>query len=236
MDRLERLRLDRERLEGRLVLIVDLEDEPLFTHSLRTALEDAGAVSWVVHNESDALAQAEKEGPDLVIIDLEFPHSRVLAVGKAIHSKSPQSVVLTLGSFYDSRFALEIMRNGFRGYLTKDISFAEFVSSIGIALTGDVVLAPKASRRPHNLLTPDQLEALQRAEQLTHREQEVLALLSKGADGRQIEGALLISRNTVRRHIQNVLTKLQVHSRLEAATFSTRFGIEIAPRSNNGSC
>src|SRR4051812_18935109 len=117
MDRLEQQRLDRERLEGRLVLIVDLEDEPLFTQSLRTALEDAGAASWVASSERDALVEANKERPDLVIIDLEFPHSRVVTVGNAIKSTSPESVIVSLGSFYDSRFALEVLRSGFRGYL-----------------------------------------------------------------------------------------------------------------------
>lgn len=225
----------REPIEGRSILIVDLEDEPLFTHSLGTALEDAGAECRVVPNEEEAYERAASGAADVAIVDLEFPHSRVAEVGRAIHEQSPQAAVVVLGTYYDSRFALEVMRYGFRGYLTKEISLAGFIGSIGKALSGEVVLAPSSSRRPNNLLTADQLEALRRAEQLTHREREVLALLAHGADGRQIGRTLLISKNTVNRHIQNVLSKLEVHSRLEAATFSRRFGIDGIPHQRNGS-
>ena len=226
MDKEARRSSDLEGLNGRRLLIVDLDAEPLFTHALQKTLEEEGLECAVVRDEDVALEQVERQPPDAVVLALDSPRQRVAALGGAIREKAPGSAIIILGSNYDARVAGLVMKNGFAGYLTKEITLSGFIRSVGLAVAGNVVLAPELSRRRSQSLSPGQLEALRRAEQLTRREQEVLELLAQGADGKQIERKLLISSNTVRGHVQNVLTKLQVHSRLEAATFSRRFGID----------
>jgi DNA-binding NarL/FixJ family response regulator len=121
----------------------------------------------------------------------------------------------------------EALRLGFRGYVSKDSSVAKFVNRIQRVLDGHVVLpqrlpsvGSRASRVGEVFLLSDQL---------SRREGEVLTLLVQGADGAAMASRLGISRNTVRTHVQNILTKLQVHSRLEAATFAVRHRLVELP-------
>jgi DNA-binding NarL/FixJ family response regulator len=119
----------------------------------------------------------------------------------------------------DPRLAGEVLRIGFHGFLTKDTPVARLVASIDAVMEGD--LAPRSI--PSSFAVGSAMDsASMLARQLTPREREVLALLVEGLDGRAISDRLGISANTVRTHVQSVLTKLQVHSRLEAATFAVR--------------
>jgi two-component system nitrate/nitrite response regulator NarL len=131
----------------------------------------------------------------------------------------------------DQLVSQEAIRLGFRGYVTKDASVAQFVNSVRSVIDGHLVVphrlgpAARGDREDHAALL---------AGQLTPRERQVLALLVEGADGRTVAKRLAISRNTVRTHVQSILSKLQVHSRLEAATFAVRHKIVDVPISGNG--
>jgi two-component system, NarL family, nitrate/nitrite response regulator NarL len=115
--------------------------------------------------------------------------------------------------------AQEALQIGFRGYLTKSAPVAQFVNSVLAVLDGQLVVPHRLG--PAGDAAQDEDTELLVA-QLTARERQVLALLVRGASGAEIASELGISRNTVRTHVQSILTKLQVHSRLEAATFAVR--------------
>jgi two-component system NarL family response regulator len=133
--------------------------------------------------------------------------------------------VLAVTALNDSRAVQRALKAGFHGYLTKDIPLSQFVDAIKTALSDQVIIPHRLARAAVGVRSAEEQQAMLLADQLTAREKEVLELLVKGAGGPEIADSLSVSQNTVRTHIQNILTKLQVHSRLEAASFAVRFSI-----------
>ncbi len=214
---------DNDRADGK-VLIVD--DHQLFAEAIRSALEDAGVdVVDVASNELETLNAMAEHQPDLVLMDLGLPDSNGFEVGQKLLARDPEVKVLIVTAVVDPNLVQDSVRAGFSGYLTKDTPIVQFVSSVRAALAGDVVLPRNLARRAVGVRSPEEEDAHKRARHLTEREIEVLTLLTEGASSEHIAARLHISLNTVRTHIQNILTKLQVRSRLEAAAFATRFGI-----------
>jgi DNA-binding NarL/FixJ family response regulator len=208
----------------RRILIID--DHRLFGEALAHVLEASDVnVLEVVCNPAEAVEAVEAHEPEVVLIDLGMPGVSGLDVGRQILERYPEMALLAVTAMREPgtvRLALEI---GFSGYLTKDLPVSRFVEAIRAAGDGNVVIPREYSRpaRPSNGGDGDHDGLL--ADQLTRREREILALLAAGASGAEISTHLHISRNTVRTHIQNVLCKLQVHTRLEAAAFAVRNGL-----------
>jgi two-component system, NarL family, nitrate/nitrite response regulator NarL len=206
------------------VLIVD--DHILFAESIRRTLEAHGLnVLGIAGNEMDALPMARNGQPDLVLMDLNLPDADGAEAAKKIMKDCPDAKVLVVTSLTNPRRVTEIIRDGFQGYLTKDTPLAQFVSAVRAAIDGQVVMPMRVARAVAGSKTEEETNAALLADHLTTREHEVLTLLASGATSEIIAEQLSVSLNTVRTHIQNVLTKLQVHSRLEAATFAVKFGI-----------
>lgn len=205
----------------------------LFAEAIRVALEDLGmSVTGVVSTGEDAVAAVRHSLPDIILMDLALPDQSGLAAGRTILERWPQARILALTALNDHATAQEAIRIGFRGYMTKDVSVAELVNSVRAVIGGHLIMPHRLGPASRGSDGDDHAALL--AAQLTPREREVLALLVQGADGRTIARSLSISRNTVRTHVQSVLTKLQVHSRLEAATFAVRYGLVDLPMSADG--
>jgi two-component system, NarL family, nitrate/nitrite response regulator NarL len=200
----------------------------LFAEAIRSALNDAGmdAVAVVTTGRA-ALAYLEDDRPDLVLLDLGLPDRSGLAVGREILEVWPEAKLMVLTALDDPKAVEEAMRAGFRGYLTKDTPVSRFVSSIEAIVAGQEVFPHRFAQAVRRPGSSDSVWLL--ISQLTPREREVLGLLVEGADGRTIAARLNISRNTVRTHVQSILTKLQVHSRLEAATLAVRHRVVPLP-------
>jgi two-component system nitrate/nitrite response regulator NarL len=207
------------------VLIVD--DHTLFIDAIRPIVEGLGASEIVVATTGGAgVDEARGHAPDLVLVDIGLPDRSGLSVASEILGMLPETDVVALTGLEDASLAREAARIGLKGYLSKDVSLDQFRSSLRAILRGARVdLLPGArpatarqERGPKNV-------ARMLASHLTKREREVLALLVRGLSGPDIANELAISRNTVRTHIQSILTKLQVHSRLEAVAFASRHGI-----------
>jgi two-component system nitrate/nitrite response regulator NarL len=206
------------------IMIVD--DHRLFADAIRSALEDAGAeVVAIVGNGQEAAAAVARHEPDLVLLDLGLPDADGFQVGRQLLHRNPELRVLIVTALSDPQLVQICVREGFSGYVPKSTPIAQFVSSVKAALAGDVVLPRKLARRAVGVRSPEEEDALRRASHLTDREREVLALLTEGARSEVISATLHISLNTVRTHVRNILAKLQLGSRLEAAAFAVRFGI-----------
>jgi two-component system, NarL family, nitrate/nitrite response regulator NarL len=211
-------------------LIVD--DHTLFAEAVRATLEARGIeVVAVVANGAGALEAVAAHRPDLVLLDLGLPDRSGLAVGADILDEAPETKVLALTALDDPRAVKEAMRTGFHGYLTKDTPVAKFVEAVLAAIGGQVVMPHRLAAQAAGARSRHDRQVALMAEQLTYRELDVLRLLADGLPGEAIARRLGISRNTVRTHVQSILTKLQVHSRLEAASFAVRHGIVDPPRS-----
>ena len=200
----------------------------MFAEAIRSALDDAGMEAvGVVTTGRAALAFLEDDRPDVILLDLGLPDRSGLAVGREILELWPEAKLMVLTALDDPKAVEEAMRAGFRGYLTKDTPVSRFVSSIEAIVSGQEVFPHRGAQRMRRPGSNDSVWLL--ISQLTPREREVLGLLVEGADGRTIATRLGISRNTVRTHVQSILTKLQVHSRLEAATLAVRHRVVPLP-------
>jgi len=214
-----------EAVEERVgVLIVD--DHALLAELLRTSLQEHGMyVVGVVNAAADALSIARMRRPDIVLMDLRLADGDGIAAGALILDHLPDTHVIALTGLNDARMVRATMRAGFSGYLSKVSPVAQVVRSITAVLEGQAIFPTRFSRGAAGAGASDEVDVDLRVEQLTARELEVLALLASGAPGAKIARSLSLSSNTVRTHIQNILSKLQVHSRLEAAAFAVRHGI-----------
>jgi DNA-binding NarL/FixJ family response regulator len=209
---------------GGRILIVD--DHKLFAEAIRSALEEAGVdVVDVATTAHETLIAVSRHEPDLVLMDLGLPDANGFEVGQKLLERDPDVKVLIVTAVADPDLVRDSVGAGFSGYVTKDTPIVQFVSSVRAALAGDVVLPRSLARRAVGVRSPEEEDARKRAAHLTEREREVLTHLTEGASSEDIAAALHISLNTVRTHIQNTLTKLQVRSRLEAAAFAVRFGL-----------
>jgi two-component system, NarL family, nitrate/nitrite response regulator NarL len=211
-------------------LIVD--DHTLFAEAVRATLEARGIrVVGVVTNGADAIRSAAEHRPDIVLMDLGLPDRSGLAVGAAILAERPETRIVALTALDDPRAVKEAIRIGFHGYVTKDTPLVKFVEAVRATFAGQVVVPYRLAAQAAGARSQQDREVALMAEQLTYRELDVLKLLAEGVRGDAIAQRLGISKNTVRTHVQSILTKLQVHTRLEAATFAVRHGIVDPPRS-----
>jgi len=189
--------------------------------------DDGLDVAGSVRDGAGAIEFLERESVDVVLMDIGLPDRSGLAVARDILERWPDTKVLAVTALDDPRAADDAMRMGFAGYVTKDTSVERFTASVRAVMEGQVVLPRRLVSGGRQVDMSDGFALL--VDQLTPREHEVLALLVQGADGGEIARRLGISRNTVRTHVQSILTKLQVHSRLEAATLAVRHRLVPIP-------
>lgn len=175
---------------------------------------------------ADAIAEVLREAPDVALVDIGLPGESGLQVGRRILELNSRIKVIALTALDSPKLVQEAVRKGFHGYLMKDAHVEQFLGAVRAVLDGQVVLPPRPeSRAPVRRSTSDADDILL-ADHLTPREIEVLDLLTAGADTKRIAEQLRVAPNTVRTHVQSVLSKLQVHSRLEAAAFAARYARE----------
>lgn len=214
---------DRSPVEAALLRVLIVDDHQLFAEAIRGALiADGIQVVGVATNKREALELALCECPDLVVMDLMLPDANGIDLGGMIKQQCPQIKILILTALKDPRTLKTAMGRGFHGYLTKDTPIDRFVASIRTVLNGEVIIPYGLSTSVAGGRSIEEQSALLRADQLTRRERQVLRLLVQGASSEEISSHLGVSPHTVRTHVQNVLTKLQVKSRLGAAAFAVK--------------
>ena len=202
-------------MNARLLIV---EDHLLFAEVLADLLRAEGVeVVGIATNGPDALSAARRERPDIVVVDLGLGDVDGFTVGRAILADQPSAIVVALTARRDPRALAEATASGFHSYMTKDIPLPRFVALLRGVLAGRST-APTVLRRPAHV-AGDARFALR---QLSSRERDVLELLREGLGTDAVAERLGVSRNTIRSHIQRILTKLQVHSRLEAVALTDR--------------
>jgi two-component system, NarL family, nitrate/nitrite response regulator NarL len=203
-------------------LIVD--EHVLFAEAMTVALRNREMEVVRATTAAEALEAVGSDRFDLVLMDIGLPDRSGLSVGAQIVAEHDDLKVLAVTALDDPDAAVRAIRSGFHGYVTKDTDLTRFLAAIESALRGQVVMPRRMTRNETGKEgRDDYLAAL--VASLTTREREVLALLTEGMNGSRIAETLRISQNTVRTHVQSILTKLQVHSRLEAAAFAVQHGL-----------
>jgi two-component system, NarL family, response regulator LiaR len=172
----------------------------------------------------EAIELAATQRPDVILMDLVMPEIDGVAAIAAIKRAQPSVRVIALTTFSDPELVLGAVQAGADGYLLKDVDMQELAHSIRTVYNGQPYLHPEATR--HLLQATARPE--QPAERLTSREQEVLALVARGQTNRQIADTLKISEKTVSVHVSNLLSKLGMASRTQAALYAARIGLVSA--------
>jgi DNA-binding NarL/FixJ family response regulator len=212
--------------EGR-VLVVD--DHDLFRTGLMTLLEEQGVnVVGEAPNGQTAIRLASELAPDVIIMDLNMPGLTGVETTSKLAGIAPLTRVVVLTISADDDDVMDAVMAGACGYLLKDSSIQELIMGIRAAASGESLISPqiaaKVLRRLRAQSTSVDAAETIRAE-LSDREIEVLKLIAAGNDNAQIARELFISPKTVKNHISNILMKLQIDNRIQAAVYAVRSGI-----------
>ena len=171
--------------------------------------------------EQLAVLMAQDHLPDVLLMDLVMPRLDGVAATKAIKQRYPDVEVVALTSFSEAERVNAALQAGAAGYLLKDAEADEVVAAVRAARRGEVHLDPVVARK----LTSTLVAPAHTATALTPRERQILVLVAQGRSNRDIAGTLVISERTARTHVSNVLTKLGLASRTQAALWAVREGL-----------
>jgi NarL family two-component system response regulator LiaR len=223
-------------IPGEKIRVLIVDDHAMVRQGLRTFLElqDGGPLPIEVAGEAinglDAVDLTIRLQPDIVLLDLVMPEMDGIQATSRIIDCSPGSRVIILTSFGEEERVLPAIRAGAQGYLLKDIPPAELVQAVREAHLGKVQLHPEVARKlmtvaaakgqPNPNSTNESSE-----ENLTEREREVLSLIAEGRNNREIAETLVISEKTVKTHVSNILNKLHLDDRTQAAIYALRHGL-----------
>jgi DNA-binding NarL/FixJ family response regulator len=207
------------------VLVAD--DHSLFRDGIASLLEASGFhVVGQVGDGQAALQAARRLRPDLVLMDLSMPGMTGLEALRTIRAELPdvQVVMLTVSDEDDDLF--EAIQSGARGYLLKSLNAPEFIDLLEGLKRGEAAISRKtAARLMEGLALRAQPQPKEEDSRLTQREIELLQLVVDGLSNKAIADRLAVSENTVKYHIKNILQKLGVQNRTEAATHALRDGL-----------
>ena len=211
------------------ILLVD--DHTLFRSGLKALLQRQPDFE-VIGEAADGLEgvkQAELLKPDVVLLDLDMPVMHGRDALSQILVTQPQLAVLILTVSEDGEDLAECMKSGARGYLLKNINADFLLSSIRRAVDGDSVLSPEMTAKlVARLRAPVAEPRNQELDSLTPRERETLSYLASGASNKEIARALDLAESTIKVHVQNILRKLSLSSRVQAAVYAVEHGLDKA--------
>jgi DNA-binding NarL/FixJ family response regulator len=211
------------------VLIVD--DHGVVRFGLRGYVQSVPYLTVVGEAGSgeEALSLMEHIGADVVLMDLVLPGISGAEATQEIMKRFPAVRVIILTSFLDDEHILPAIRAGAAGYLLKDIAPDELSKAILAIFKGQSILHPRVMAQLATNIVQPNLPELELIRTLSERELDVLRLLTRGLQNQEIAGELSISENTVRTHISNILTKLNLRDRTQAALFGVRYFNYIGP-------
>jgi DNA-binding NarL/FixJ family response regulator len=214
------------------VLIVDGHD--LFRTGARALLAQEGFEVADSSSGAAALRRAPTFRPDVVVMAMNMSDMSAVEATPLMLETAPQASILILSDACGHAGVLEAVLAGASGYLLKDAPFAEIVVGIRAAAAGECAFAPRVAGALLDSVRGSAVAATAQPDaascQLSNREVEVLALLTRGFGNSEIADQLFLSPNTVKIHVVRLLEKLGVANRVQAATFATRHGLFEEPR------
>jgi DNA-binding NarL/FixJ family response regulator len=211
------------------IMVVD--DHPMWRESVSRDLTEAGFdVVASIGEGKQALRIVASLRPDVVVLDLQLPDLPGVEVARGLLAADQGVRVLVLSASGEHKDVLEAVKAGAAGYILKSASRAEFLDAVSRTGAGDAVFSPGLAglvlgefRRMSASPAPD-------APRLTDREAEILRMVGTGMSYKQIAERLFLSHRTVQNHVQNTLSKLHLHNRVELVRYAIEHGLDSAPQ------
>ena len=215
--------------EPRSIRVLIVDDHGVVREGLRAYLELEPDIEVVgeARDGQEGVRRALELQPDVVLMDLVMPNMDGVDATTRIKQQYPDTHVIVLTSFLDDERVVPAIKAGATSYLLKDVAAADLARAIRAARAGQAQLHPEVARRLMQQVTaPRKPDA---GAQLTDREREVLRLLAEGRSNKEIARSLVVSERTVKGHVSNILGKLGLQDRTQAALFAVRNGLATAP-------
>lgn len=205
------------------------DDHAVVRSGLRMLLEAQPDMEIVGEAESgrEALQLVRQLRPDVVLMDVQMPDMNGIEATEAIKARHPETVILALTMYEEDQYFFEMLKAGASGYIPKRAAPDDLVSAIRAVSQGEVFLYPSLASR----LVQDYLERVESGDQpliydeLTPREREVLIEIAEGLTNPEIAEKLVISVKTVDRHRENIMQKLNLHSRIDLVKYAIKKGL-----------
>jgi two-component system response regulator DevR len=204
------------------VLLVD--DHDVVREGLRALLQRAPDMEVVgeAATAAQALAEAERLEPDVVILDVRLPDGSGVEVCRDIRARRPETRVLMLTSYADDEALFSSIIAGASGYLLKETRASALIDAIRTAAQGGSLLDPAMTQHVFERLRTSASAPADPMAQLSEQERRILALIAEGKTNREIAAEVYLSDKTVKHYVSNILAKLQLSRRSEAAAFWAR--------------
>lgn len=207
-----------------LIDILVVDDHPLFrqgvVHSLQ--MDPEFRVVGETASGEEALELARTLMPDVVLLDVSMPGWNGIVTAEKIAMACPATAIVMLTGSDDKDKLLSALKAGARGYVLKGVSARELANVVRSAFGGEVYVSPSIAAEM--LVSLTQGKAPDPLQELTERERNILALIGNGLTNREIGEKIFLSEKTIKHYVTNILQKLQVRSRVEAALLATRHG------------
>ena len=212
-------------IEAISVLLVD--DHSMVRQGVRAFLVTQPDITVVGEAGSgqEAVQLAEQHVPDVILMDLIMPGMDGVEATRRVKQVSPRSQVVVVTSYHEDEHIFPALKAGALSYLLKDLSSEELASAIRKAAVGDAVLHPHVAARVIKELQGPRAERVNPFTELSERELEVLKLIADGMSNAEIAAKLFLSEKTVKGHVSNILSKLHLVDRTQAAVYAWREGI-----------
>lgn len=217
----------------RSVTVLVVDDQRLVREGIASLLSIQEGVTVVgqAENGQEAIEKASALRPDVILMDVRMPVMDGMVATAQIHRQLPDCQVIMLTTFDDEEYIVESLRSGAVGYLLKDIPASQLARAAHLAHDGIYQLEPSVAGKLVGMLNDTRPErpgaaALPRVEpDLTERELEVLRLIGTGATNREIADRLVVSEGTVKNHVSNILSRLALRDRTQAALYAHEHGL-----------
>jgi len=206
-------------------LIVD--DHDVVRQGLRAYLEALPDIEVIAEAEDGeaAVRLAAQHIPDVALMDLVMPGMDGVEATRGVKNASPRTQVVVLTSYHEDEHIFPALRAGAISYILKDVRMDDLARAVRRAARGEATLHPRIAARVVQELQAPGREELNPFTELTDRELEVLKLIANGLANREIAERLIISENTVKGHVSNILSKLHLADRTQAAVYAWRQGV-----------
>lgn len=211
------------------IKLILVDDHAVVRSGLRMLLEAQSGLEIVGEAEtgSEALRKVESLRPDVVLMDIAMPDMNGIEATRRIKESRPETAVLALTMHEDDQYFFEMLNAGASGYVPKRAAPDELITAIRTVSRGEVFLYPSLATR----LVQDYLHRVEAGDQpmihdeLTPREREILVLIAEGLTNPEVADRLVISPKTVDRHRENIMRKLNLHSRIDLVKYAIRKGL-----------